>query len=53
MGKEKEIIKEILSNTRLIMKQLKIDSPKKEEPAKEIKRADKKMPAKKAEVKKK
>ena len=47
MGKEKEMVKEILSNTRLIMKHLKIETAKKEEPKKEIKQVLKKLSAKK------
>jgi len=47
MGKEKEMVKEILSNTRLIMKHLKIEPAKKEEPKKEIKQVLKKLSAKK------
>ena len=46
MGKEKEMVKEILSNTRLIMKHLKIETAKKEEPKKEIKKVLKKISAK-------
>ncbi len=61
MGKEKEMIKEILSNTQLILKHLKIEVPEKTESKKEdatnspnkIKRTDKKMPAKKTVTKKK
>ena len=48
MGKEKEMLKEILSNTRLIMKHLKIETTKKVEPKKVIKKVLKKLSDKKS-----